>query len=154
MQATYSCPQCQQTNRSEVAEGDAAVECTHCGLSIEIRPGAMREGRLHRCLVCPSKDLYVRKDFPQRLGVAVVLAGMIASCIAWAYMYVIWTFAILFATALADVVLYFAVGDVLMCYRCHAQYRGAEDIQKHGSFSLETHERHRQLLARTAGDGQ
>lgn len=151
MQATFSCPQCQQTSRVEVAEGDAAVSCTHCGLRIDIPAEALRNGQLHRCLVCPSKDLYVRKDFPQRLGVAVVVAGIIASCVTWAYMYVLWTFAILFATALADVVLYFAVGDALMCYRCHAQYRGAEDIEKHGPFSLETHERHRQLVARTAG---
>ncbi len=36
------------------------------------------------------------------------------------------TFAILFATALIDVVLYLIVPDALMCYRCGAMYRQAE----------------------------
>ena len=40
------------------------------------------------------------------------------------------------------------VGDALMCYRCQAQYRGVAEMDSHGAFDLETHERHRQLNAR------
>ena len=61
------------------------------------------------------------------------------------------TFAILFATALVDVVLYLIVPDALMCYRCGAQYRMAEGMARHGAFNLETHERYRQQAARMAG---
>ena len=104
--------------------------------------------RIKKCLVCPSTDLYVRKDFPQRLGVALVGVGIVGSSIAWYYMHIYWTFAILFATALADVLLYFIVGEALMCYRCNALYRGAEEMDSHGPFDLETHERYRQLAAR------
>ena len=57
----------------------------------------------------------------------------------------------LFATALVDVVLYLIVPDALMCYRCGAQYRMAEGMSRHGAFNLETHERHRQQVARLAG---
>ncbi len=89
-----------------------------------------------------------RKDFPQRLGVGLVVFGFIASSIAWANYQVLWTFAILFATALVDLVLYLVMGESLTCYRCHAQYRGFEEIERHGGFNLETHERYRQLAAR------
>jgi hypothetical protein len=58
------------------------------------------------------------------------------------------TFGILFATALADLVLFAVVGSALMCYRCQAQYRGVEQMDVHGSFNLETHERYRQMAAR------
>jgi hypothetical protein len=105
-------------------------------------------GRVQRCLVCPSTDLFVRKDFPQRLGVLIVAVGIIGSSIAWYHAHLYWTFGILFATALVDVLLYTFVGDALMCYRCQAQYRGVEEMDAHGTFDLETHERHRQLTAR------
>lgn len=99
-------------------------------------------------MVCPSTDLFVRKDFPQRIGVALVAIGIVGSSITWAYGHLYWTFGILFATALADVLLYTFVGDQLMCYRCHAEYRGVVDMESHGGFDLETHERHRQISAR------
>jgi hypothetical protein len=101
-------------------------------------------------LVCPSVDLFVRKDFPQRLGVALVVVGIVASSIAWGFGRPLETFAILFATALADVVLYLVVPDALMCYRCGAEYRSVPGQERHGAFNLETHERHRQQVARMA----
>jgi hypothetical protein len=104
--------------------------------------------RVQRCLVCPSTDLFVRKDFPQRLGVLIVAVGIIGSSIAWYHAHLLWTFGILFATALVDVLLYTLVGDALMCYRCQAQYRGVAEMDSHGLFDLETHEKHRQLNAR------
>ncbi len=96
----------------------------------------------------------MRKDFPQRLGVAVVVLGILASSIAWGYTWVIATFAILFATALVDVVLYLIVPDALMCYRCGAQYRLADGLARHGAFNLETHERYRQQAARMLGQSR
>ena len=56
----------------------------------------------------------------------------------------LWTFGILFATALIDVVLYLTVGNLLQCYRCQAQYRGVPGLENHEPFDLETHEKHRQ----------
>jgi hypothetical protein len=40
------------------------------------------------------------------------------------------------------------VGNALMCYRCGAQYRGVAEMESHGQFNLETHEKYRQLAAR------
>lgn len=98
--------------------------------------------------MCPSTDLFVRKDFPQRLGVLIVAVGIIGSSIAWYQGNLLWTYGVLFATALIDVLLYVFVGDALMCYRCQAQYRGVAQMDSYQLFDLETHERYRQLAAR------
>jgi hypothetical protein len=150
MNVTFSCPLCHQTARVDVVPSDAALVCPNCRREMTIPPDAFDGEQLCRCLVCPSTDLFVRKDFPQRLGVGVVVLGIVASSIAWGYALPIVTFAILSASALIDVVLYLIVPDALMCYRCAAQYRLAAGMGRHGSFDLETHERHRQHTARMA----
>jgi hypothetical protein len=149
MNATFPCPKCEAANRTEITPGQTSLSCTHCGQTWEIPAGAVDEQRgIHRCLACPSTDLFVRKDFPQSLGVAIVTVGLLSSCVAWGYSMLYLTFAILFATALVDVVLYVFVPNALMCYRCGAMYRGTADVDQHESFNLETHERHRQQKIR------
>ncbi len=125
-------------------------ECAQCGTELSIPDCAIENGRLRRCLICPSTDLYARKDFPQRLGVLIVTIGFMASCVTWAYERPIATFAILFSTALVDVVLYLFMPNAVMCYRCGAQYRGLAESDDYEGFHLETHERHRQQQMRLA----
>ena len=148
MNVTYNCPACQRTIRAEVSNATIQLSCPDCPQQIKVPADAIASGRLDRCLVCPSTDLFLRKDFPQRLGVGLVVLGFVGSSIAWANYQVFWTFAILFATALVDLVLYVVMGESLTCYRCHAQYRGFANMELHGGFDLETHERHRQMAAR------
>lgn len=148
MNVTYRCPACQHTVRSQFADESQRLVCPQCEQGIEIPADAVTERGITRCLVCPSTELFVRKDFPQRLGVTLVILGFIGSSIAWAYYQVLLTFAILFATALIDFALYFFMGDSLMCYRCSAQYRGVPGMDAHGAFDLATHERYRQMAAR------
>jgi hypothetical protein len=104
-------------------------------------------------VICPSTELFVRKDFSQSLGVAIVVAGGIVSSIFWFYRMPLWTYGVLFATALIDVVLYVTVGNLLQCYRCQAQYRGIPGLENREPFNLETHEKHRQLKIRLGQAG-
>ena len=90
----------------------------------------------------------MRKDFPQQLGVGIVITGFVASTVAWYYHRVLLSFGVLFATALIDVILYVVMGNVLECYRCHAQYRGLASLEGHAGFDLEIHEKYRQQAAR------
>jgi hypothetical protein len=152
MNVTFSCPGCHQGVRAHVSATDSTIACPQCRQAINVPPGALDGEGLSRCLVCPSTDLFVRKDFPQRVGVGIVVLGIVASCVTWGYSLPIATFAILSATALVDVVLYLIVPDALMCYRCGAQYRLAEGTGRHGAFNLETHERYRQQAARMASE--
>jgi hypothetical protein len=125
-----------------------ALVCPNCQSRLSVPAGAVQDERLRRCLVCPSSDLFARKDFPQRLGVALVVVGFAASCVTWYYYEPIWTYAILFATAAIDLALYLVCGEALQCYRCGAIYRGAPGLSTHSPFSLDVHERHRQQMAR------
>ncbi len=157
MRITYACPACQATATDDRVEDRSTVECPACDAVLPVPEGAIqwsqtaaggRRVRLRRCLVCPSAELFARKDFPQRLGVAIVVAGFAASCVTWGMRLLVPTFAILFATALADVVLYLLMPECLVCYRCNARYRGDGVSDGAAGFDLETHERHRQGAAR------
>lgn len=145
---TYCCPKCDEPNRVSLDPSLAVLKCVHCGHESSIPEGAIVDDKVARCVVCPSTDLYVRKDFSQTAGVSIVVLGMVLSTITW-YLYQIYlTYAILFAMALLDVTLYLIVGNLLQCYRCQAQYRGVAGLEGHQAFRLETHERHRQQVAR------
>ncbi len=150
MNVTFACPQCEACSRQEIAPGDHEFACAACGQKLIIPDGAFENDHVKRCLVCPGTDLFVRKDFPQNVGVLLVGIGIVGSSIAWYYGSSIWTFAILGASALLDVALYAIVGNALMCYRCKAEYRGLAGLEEHEPFDLETHEKYRQQLARLA----
>ncbi|NCY01467.1 MAG: hypothetical protein EBX36_00780 [Planctomycetia bacterium] len=163
MRVTYACPACPATASIDRVEDRDSLACPACHATLTIPAdglggGAGQPRRLQRCLVCPSHELFVRKDFPQRVGLAIVVAGLAASCVAWANRELLITFGILFGTALLDVTLYFLMPDCLSCYRCGARYSGdgvADQLHgpqgdgRFGGFDLETHEKHRQLAART-----
>ncbi|NDC53257.1 MAG: hypothetical protein EBZ74_02955 [Planctomycetia bacterium] len=151
MRITYACPSCDATVSSDGIEARATLACTACGAAVAVPADAFNADpppRLRRCVVCPSTELFSRKDFPQRAGVAIVVAGFAASCVAWAWRELVLTFAILFGTALVDVVLYVLMPECLSCYRCGARYRGAGVGGTFAGFDLETHEKHRQQAAR------
>jgi hypothetical protein len=148
MNVAFACPQCEQTVRAGLSADTAAVVCPQCQTRVLTPRGALEEGQLRRCVVCPSTDLYLRKDFPQRLGVLLVVLGFAASCVAWYFYAIYLTFGILLATALVDVVLYVVCGEALQCYRCGAIYRDVPGIEDHAPFNLDVHERHRQQVAR------
>jgi hypothetical protein len=150
MNVTFRCPYCDQTQRVEFGPEDREIACPQCQTRLAVPEGATKEGKLWQCLVCPSKELFIRKDFSQPLGVAIVVVGVVGSSVFWAYRLPIWTYVVLFATALIDVVLYVTVGNVLQCYRCQAQYRDVPGMENHGGFDLETHEKHRQQRIRLA----
>ena len=165
MRITYACPACHATTSIDGIETRESIDCAACGAVLPIPAdaiagrGTTQPARLQRCMVCPSLELFVRKDFPQRLGLAIVVAGLAASCVAWANRELVATFGILFGTALLDVTLFFLMPDCLSCYRCGTRYSGpgvttpggspVPGGREFGSFDLETHEKHRQLVART-----
>jgi hypothetical protein len=158
MRVTYACPGCHATVSHDHGETLDALGCPHCGATLPVPDGAVERPaagdaagrvRLARCLVCPSAELFARKDFPQRLGVGIVVAGFAASCVTWGMRLLVPTFAILFATALVDVLLYLFMPECLTCYRCGARYAGDGVAADHGGFDLETHEKHRQRAARS-----
>src|SRR5262245_54945062 len=124
MQVTFRCPHCDQIERADFSSETTELSCPACATRWDVPAGSVSRDRLVQCLICPSTELFVRKDFSQKVGVAIVVVGFVISSIFWYYRMPLWTYGVLFATALIDVVLYLTVGNVLHCYRCQAQYRG------------------------------
>lgn len=150
MNVTFRCPHCQQPSRVEFDASTSSLGCPYCAGKCPIPGGAVTDTRLTRCLVCPSTELFVRKDFSQSVGVAIVVVGFIVSSVFWYWRMPMWTYGVLFLTALIDVVLYLFVGNCLHCYSCQAQYREVPGLDNHEPFDLETHEKHRQQKIRLA----
>lgn len=148
MKVAFACPKCDETTQVECDSATNALVCSHCHYELPTPQDALAGDKIDRCLCCGSHELFIRKDFSQRLGVAIIAIGFIASTITWAYYWRIATYCILFGSALLDVVLYFTVGNVLECYRCHAQYRDLPGLDRYEAFSLEVHEKHRQQAIR------
>ena len=119
MNIRFACPQCGCTLQKELLPG-GNVHCEPCGLGWVVSDAALQGNAVRCCVVCSSRELFLRKDFPQLLGLSIVIGGLSLSCVTW-YFHRLWeTFAVLFASALADVVLYALVGNVLTCERSPA----------------------------------
>jgi hypothetical protein len=150
MQIQFSCPGCSRTVRRAVDATTETVCCEHCSWSRPVGSDDLKDGQPTRCLVCGCHDLWRQKDFPQKLGVALVGLGALLSTIATAYYYPATALGILLAFALGDLLLYLFMPDVLVCYRCQARHRHTDPGEEFPRFNLETAERYRQEEARLA----
>lgn len=151
---TYTCSKCDETITQPLDDATRELTCPACSHVVVVSSECLRDGEMVKCAVCPSGDLFVRKDFPQGLGLSIIIAGFAASTVTYYYQQIIATFAILFVTALIDAVLYLVMGNVLQCYRCEAQYRGLPGIDAGPEFDLTVHEKHRQQEARLEAEGK
>lgn len=167
MNVTFSCPHCEQAARVSLdPPGEASgstpasqppatshqpsisLTCPHCQATIKSPADALQGRTLSCCLVCSSRELYVRKDFPQQVGLGLIVGGFVAASFAWFWHHSVLTYTILIGTAVIDALLYLVTGNALHCYRCHSEYRGLEGLDDFDPFRLEVHERHRQQAAR------
>lgn len=150
MNVTFRCPACDQPSVAEFGSDTAGINCIRCGAKFSIPPGSVTEKQVTQCLICPSTELFIRKDFPQVLGVVIVVLAAVISSVFWYLHKHWWTYGTLFTAAFIDLVLYICVGNQLQCYRCQAQYRGVPGLDNHEPFDLETHEKYRQQAIRLA----
>jgi hypothetical protein len=84
---------------------------------------------VERCAACGGRQLYIQRDFNQKVGLGIVVAG--ALLVPFTPFY-----SSLFAAAIADAVLYALVPEITVCYRCHAHFRGFERNPEHQAFDL------------------
>ena len=147
MRVDFHCPKCLKAETAEIAAGDHSLVCRDCGWSREWAADESVNPPAH-CLACGCDDLWRQKDFPARLGVAVVGSGILFSTLATAWMRPLLAIGILMAFALTDMLLFMLMRDALVCYRCHARFRQVAIDARHPKFKLETNERYRQEALR------
>ncbi len=146
MELTFSCPDCGTVDRIAPVENAAQAVCRQCGAVRQLHPEAFVDEQLQACPWCLTADLYVQKDFPQGLGLFIVVVGFAISTIFWYYEMPIPAYSVLVASMLLDLVMYRKVPDVTICYRCLCQLRGPGANPEHRlkAFDLATGERYRQ----------
>ena len=104
----------------------------------------MSEDHLKTCPACGCRDLFIRKDFPQKLGLSVVIIAAItflalASSRQYFYLGVI----VLIVAAIMDALLYWFVPKITVCYRCRTEFRDAPLNPDHRGFELAIAEKYR-----------
>jgi hypothetical protein len=99
---------------------------------------------LTACPKCGCRDLFVRKDFPQKTGLAiVVVAGLAFVALAASRQRLYLGVFVLLAAIIVDMLLYALVGRVTVCYRCRAENRTAPINPRHEGFELAVAEKYR-----------
>lgn len=146
MELTFACPSCGGVNRIPRVESTSTASCQHCGQRHELYHEAFDGKGLHVCAWCATEDIYVQKDFPQALGLMIVIVGFAISTVFWYYEMPLWTYFVLMASALVDMLLYYRVPNVSICYRCLSQFRGdgSNPLGRFQHFDLAVGERYRQ----------
>jgi hypothetical protein len=147
--ARLNCPVCDTPHVLNDLQSGPELTCS-CGTHLAGSPAAMESGRITKCPICGTPELYIQKDFPERVGMAIVGLGVILASIAWANYSWIGTFGILFAFGVVDWIFFYTRKNVTVCYRCLAQYRGMETNPDHHGFDLAIGEKYRQERLRKA----
>lgn len=145
---THRCPKapCRARVRTPVDRaGRTEATCPACGETrvLDVDPELAERRRLTRCPLCPGREFFIRKDFPQRLGLGLVIAFGLFASILYYHERVIAAFATLAALVLIDAVIFLLVGRVTVCYRCRAEYRAVTYNAEHQGFDLATSEKYR-----------
>jgi hypothetical protein len=134
------CPECEH---GFLVGGSGAFCCPECGRA-SCAPFDETAATIPECLVCGNRELYKKKDFPHWLGLAILSAACLGSIIPY-WLYHQWlTWTVLIGSAVFDGLLYLWVGDVVVCYRCHSEYRCLQSTDDHKAFELGIAERYRQ----------
>lgn len=154
MQVVYQCPSCAAGNINELSSRQRQATCGGCEWQHAVPDSDLSGERPNRCLICGNDDLWRQKDFPQGLGLAMVVIGGTASTVFYWYMQPVMALIVLMAFAALDGVLFVTMPDVLVCYRCRARHRKADMDQHHPRFDLELNERYRQEQIRLAEAGR
>ncbi len=146
MELTYQCPSCGAVSHVRSLETAGRAICERCRAEHTLHAEMVEGGRLEGCPWCATGELYIQKDFPQGLGLFIVIVGFAISTVFWYLERPLVTYAVLLASALLDLALYYRVPDVTVCYRCLSQVRGvqANPDGRFAPFDLAIGERFRQ----------
>jgi len=137
----FNCPGCGHPGQWS----QPALHIWHCSeCDRRLQPVLATEAGPYTCAVCGGTELYRKKAFPHWLGMLLLLVACTGFLIAHS-MYMQWlAWGILLGSAMIDGLLYLAVGDVVVCYRCDAQHRGVPAGPSIESYELGIGERFRQ----------
>src|SRR5688572_23203885 len=97
-----------------------------------------------QCPRCGCGELFIRNDFPQKVGIAVVIVAAVAFLIlASSRQGFDLGRLVLLAAAAVDFVLYALVPKITVCYRCRAEFPDVPLNPEHGGYELAVGEKYK-----------
>lgn len=95
------------------------------------------------CPNCSCDELFVRKNFPQKIGLSIVAVAAVSFLVLATWRQSFWIgVGVLIVATLIDALLYCVVGRVTVCYRCRSEFSGPVN-PAHGGFDLAVGEKYR-----------
>jgi hypothetical protein len=139
----FKCKACEGEAQISAAATER-VRCPHCGADLNVSRSDFipSSNIVTKCVSCGHDAFYVQRDFNRQLGMAIVGAGIVISLYFFARGRPLYAMGALAATALVDFLAYFLVGEVTVCYSCHAIYRGFQRNPGHEPFDLKKLEKY------------
>ena len=127
MQVTARCPGCNAALPFEAAAAPPRIRCGRCSreLAIGASDAVRSDAGVDRCPICDGSDFYVRRDFDPKIGLAFIILGASISALFYWFNQDLIAYSILAAAVVVDLLIYRRLTDVTVCYRCHAEFRGA-----------------------------
>jgi hypothetical protein len=146
MQIRYHCPKdkCVAIIEYEPLEGcDGEITCPRCHQPhpIGTNEAVTERNTVESCAVCGGREFFVRKDFPQRFGLLIVLVFGATAVYCFTISPLL-AFAVLAGAVLVDLFIYVLIGRVTTCYACRAEYRKCNPNPAHEGFDLATSEKY------------
>ncbi len=140
MKVIFACPSCEQPAVTPVAQA-SDWQCSGCDHRLHLNAP---DATLTTCVVCGNHELYKKKDFPHWLGMTILIVALLLSTVTYYSYEKWWSWSFLLGSAFIDGAMYLMVGDVVVCYRCEAHYRGFKPTEAHRPFEITIGERYRQ----------
>jgi DNA-directed RNA polymerase subunit RPC12/RpoP len=130
----FRCPRC---GGEATASLDGNGRCPACETktALDLSGSVGEDRRIDRCPACGGRQLYVQRDFNQKAGLAVVVAGAVLAPFTPYY-------SSLIVAALIDAALYALLPEITICYRCQAHFRGFARNPAHQAFDLHVAEQY------------
>ncbi len=146
MQIRFHCPKdgCVAIIEYEPLEDcGTTMKCPRCDMEhpMHISQIVRTENKIDTCAVCKGQELFIRKDFPQKLGFLIVFVFGLASLYYFTINLLI-AMGILASALVLDLVIYMFLGKVTACYACRAEYRKCNLNSTHEGFDLATSEKY------------
>ncbi len=139
MEINTFCPECENGIFLNELPQAGLIPCKRCGKGREaLGTGRLAgDGSIAVCGFCGCAEFYRQKDFNTKLGLWMIILMVVIALI-----FNKWLIPILVGFAALDTILYFSLGDIVICYSCKAIYRGLPISSQTQGFDLKIHDRY------------
>ena len=135
----WFCGRCRLRHREALPAEPQSRRCRECASANELKgasASASGGGKpsIKRCPHCGAPDLWDKRDFPARLGYALVVLGGGAAIACYVFGHPFYAMGFFLLFALLDAAAHILVPPMSVCYGCMAEIRGG--APDHGGFDI------------------